>query len=347
VSTFADQVKSDQIAWRAAFLQEMSEYGRHQGKRYAHVLPPQDWEKNLWPGIRSDSPDSLESYIRANAIWAHTGKHHLNSSWVLCANLYFPFRRTERARQLVAGFLRNQVHKDIVAVCRIELEFQFPPGDALHPGNLLGEKEGGRGKGQTSPDVAFIVKTASDADGLVLTESKYAEHSFYECSAYRAKQKPGRTPNPDRKRCEDVKSLLKNPRAQCHQFAWGRKYWDQLAVDEPTILNLPCCPAAKGGYQLLRQQALAEGIARSGRYSLVISCVAYDPRNTALLQSLKRAGITNWTDGWGRLFNGKACFRSFTHQAWVAWVRDHDGGGEWQDWLCYIQSRYGYGEKQA
>jgi len=289
----------------------------------------------------------VASYIQTEAIQPHTGKHHLNSSWVLCANLYFPFRRNELARQLVAGFLRSHVHKDITAVCGIELEFQFPPEDALHPARLLGEKDGCRGKGQTSPDVAFVVKTGSGADGLVLTESKYAEHGFYNCSAYSARQKPGRDANPNRKRCEDVRSLLKKPCSQCHQFAWGRKYWDQLAVEDATMQQLPCCPAAKGGYQLLRQQALAEGIAQSGRFFVVVSCVAYDARNAALLQSLKRVGITNWTDGWAGLFNGNACFRSFTHQAWVAWVRDHDNGGEWQDWLCYIQSRYGYEEEQT
>jgi hypothetical protein len=115
-----------------------------------------------------------------------------------------------------------------------------------------------------------------------------------------------------------------------------------LTTTETAIQKLICCPAAMGGYQLLRQQALAEGIATSGEFDLVVSCVAYDERNEPLIRSLQRIGVNNFLDGWSGLFKGKARFRTFTHQQWAAWVRRHDTSGHWRDWSDYVWNRYGY-----
>ncbi len=57
--------------------------------------------------------------------------------------------------------------------------------------------------------------------------------------------------------------------------------------------NLRSCPAAHAGYQLFRQQALAEGIAGSGKYDLVVSSLAVDDRNNTLRECLKKTGIAD------------------------------------------------------
>jgi len=101
-------------------------------------------------------------------------------------------------------------------------------------------------------------------------------------------------------------------------------------------------PGDPGGYQLIRQQALAEGIAASDRYDVVVSCMAYDSRNEALIGCLRETGSNNFSTGWGALFAGRASFATFTHQQWVAWVRQHDLDGRWADWLAYVSERYGY-----
>ena len=313
--------------------------GTWKGAPCPHILPPEDWEKNLWPGIRSESEHSLTRYI-AGKIQPHTYKHHLTSSWVLCANLYFPFRRSQRDMGILAAFLREHVAPEIATVEGIELEFE---GEGiLHPSKLLGEIGGGRGMGQTSPDAAFKVRTNRDGRGLILTESKFTERWFGRCPAFRPHKKMGRRANPDSTRCLDVTGLLASPKTQCHQHAWERRYWDHLTLDQSAVHTLRCCPAAFGGYQLFRQQALAEGIARSGQFDLVVSCVAYDERNEPLVRSLRGAGMNNFVDEWNRLFKGKAGFRTFTHQRWAAWVRKHDTLGRWADWSEYIRNRYGY-----
>lgn len=347
MSDFKDEMQATQVKWKSSLPKPAQQKGWHNGKQYAHVLPSALWEENLWSGIRSGTDDSLPAYLEKEKVQRHTGTHNLLSSWVVCANLYFPFKRPED-RELLAAFLRQAVAPEIAEVTGVELEYQLPEVE-LGPGKLLGEHDGKRGSGQTSPDVAFLVSTKA-GKGLVLTESKFTEHSFYPCSARKTgkgkKGSEGRPPNPKPERCMKALAVLDAPASQCHQEhrEWGRRYWDHLALvaNRERFAELACCPAARHGYQLLRQQALAEGVAASGKYDLVVSAVAYDGRNDVLQKSLKRTGIPS-IEAWGSLFKGKARFSTFTHQAWAAWVRAH-AAGRWSSWLRYVESRYGYGQ---
>jgi len=178
---------------------------------------------------------------------------------------------------------------------------------------------------------------------VILIENKLTEHSFYPCSARRKTSSEGRPGNSHPERCEDIKGVMADPQHQCHQCVWGRKYWDILrpVVSMNAMGKLTCCPAAHAAYQLFRQQALAEGIAQSGNYDFVFSCVALDERNDDLKNCLAGTGIADMQTGWSALFNGKACFRVFTHQQWIAWVKGH-GAAAWRPWLEYVAGRYGY-----
>lgn len=324
-----------QVAWRRDHISERRS-GEQNGKARPWILPGEVWAEGLWPGIRK----SLPAYLAETGVEKHEGCHNLKSSWMLCANLYFPFRQPE-GRALVAGFLRKQVSPRIQSVEEVELEYEeAPPFD---PQSLLGEPEGGgRGANQTSPDVAFIVRTDSGR-GLVLTENKLVEHSFYPCAGRRAS-----VHNPALQRCMDWEKLQADLPGRCWQMHWekgrrkNRRYWNHLRLSEHACKSLKCCPAATAGYQLFRQQALAEGIAAGDRYDLVASCVAYDQRNDNLIHCLRGTGVEDFASGWGDLFDGRAIFKTWTHQQWVAWVRQHDVAGRWQDWLEYVATRYGY-----
>ena len=334
--TFEEQMREHQVAWRKS-SDCSTDWGWQNGRQYEHVLDRRNWEEGLWPGIRKESSRPLQAYLSAGGIQKHTGAHNLLSSWVLCANLYFPFGGSASGRRMLAGFLGQHVHNGIRSVEAVELE--YAEDGYLCPSELLGEEGGGRGSGQTSPDVAFLVNRGR---GLVLTENKFVEHSFYRCSARRSHGTDDRPGNPDSKRCLDVKAVVDDPDHTCHQETWGRKYWKCLkpAICKDAMLLLGRCPAATAGYQLLRQQALAEGIATSGKYSLVASCVAVDVRNATLAGCLHSTGLSDIRQ-WGSLFRGKARFAVFTHQDWVKWVAAHDEGSEWSDWLAYVKSRYG------
>lgn len=335
MNDFDAYTRDQQTTWRREHLKNQTP-GEHNRKKYPFILPRADWQDSLWQGIQSGSSNPLDAYLNKNNIDHHTGVHNLRSSWILCANLYFPFRQD---RALATSFLRAYVSANIAEVVDIQLEYAAePPHD---PKTLLGEPEGTRGKNQTSPDVAFIFKTSDGSDGIVLVENKYVEHSFYQCS--------GRKPqygNPDARRCLD-KAVLSDLEGQCYLNDWkaegreNRKYWDYITISETGKQILKKCPAAVAGYQLFRQQALAEAFIRTGRYTQAISCVAYDARNETLQHCLKRTGI-NSIENWGKVFSGKAQFRTFTHQQWVKFVADYDSSNKWQNWLEYVQARYAF-----
>lgn len=319
-----------QTQWRRNNL-ENQVLGTQNGKKRPWILPRELWEEGLWAGIRGGT-NSLPAYLDDTGVQKHAGVHNLKSSWVLCANLYFPFREDH---ETLAGFLRNHVSPIIDTVNRIELEWAEEP--PLDPTTLLGEPHGQRGKNQTSPDVAFIV---NGGKGIVLTENKFTEHSFYPCSG--RKKIYG---NPDIGRCMNLCKVYNDTANQCYMRQWAngertnRKYWDYLKFTPEALSILRRCPAANAGYQLFRQQALAEALAQKGPYDFVISCVAYDARNQTLAKCLKSTGIHNFTTDWGSLFDGKVKFATFTHQQWVKWVTNNKKR-IWQDWLDYVNKRY-------
>ena len=325
-------MESHQTEWRSHHVTS-AEWGQQNGKLRSWILPRELWEEGLWPGIRTGSDNSLSKYLADEKIQKHTGVHNLKSSWVFCANLYFPFRASAAGRDLLAAFLRRRVDGEIESLESIELEYAHP--GELSPKKLLGERDGRRGANQTSPDLGLCV---NKGNGLVLVENKFTEKNFERCSGWK------HTSNPERNRCKDAVKVARDPSGQCHLVTWNRRYWDHLepVVDHEALMDLPACPAARSGYQLFRQQALAEGIAQSGKYALVVSAVAVDERNENLEASLGRSGIDG-LKGWGRIFRGKAKFAEFTHQEWVGWVREHQAGGQWDDWLSYVRDRYALG----
>jgi hypothetical protein len=146
----------------------------------------------------------------------------------------------------------------------------------------------------------------------------------------------------------DIKKVLSDPKETCYMNNWedgnrtNRKYWDFIKFSDDAARILKGCPAAMAGYQLFRQQALAEGIAARGNYDFVISCVAYDNKNQNLITCLKSTGIDDFRAEWSNLFDGKAGFKSFSHQQFVTWIRENDSGSKWKDWLSYVKNRYGY-----
>jgi hypothetical protein len=330
---FKEQQKQNHTIWRKSNISSF-EYGYQNKKKYEHIVPRNLWKKTLWPRI----VNTLPNYLSEKKIQSHPGTHNLLSSWILCANLYFIIRIDPGFKTLMRGFLHKYVSHKIIDIKDTELEFAFT--DNCSPESLLGEKGGIRGSGQTSPDVAFIVKTAT-GKGIILTECKYTERSFYRCSARTTEGSQDKIGNPNPSRC------LLSPKGEscqdiCHQTIWQRRYWEHLRLSKYGVSTLKRCPASTAGYQLFRQQALAEGIASKNRFDLVVSSVAFDERNQVLINSLGSTGILDFQSQWGELFLGKAYFKTWTHQQWVEYVRHNAVTTLQKEWLAYIHERYDY-----
>lgn len=109
-SVFDAEMTQHQIRWRRANISSRA-WGSQNGKQYEWILPNDLWEQGLWPGVRSGSCYSLPDYLHRNGVQKHLGVHNLKSSWMLCANLYFPFGMSELGHDLLAGFLREHVQR--------------------------------------------------------------------------------------------------------------------------------------------------------------------------------------------------------------------------------------------
>jgi hypothetical protein len=330
---FYGKQKKHQIEWRKDNI-SIKEWGTQNGREYSHIIPRENWEETLWNGIRDD----VKRFLTEKEVQAHTGTHNLLSSWVNCANLYFPVRNEQEFKRLMLGFLQERIDANIHAIENVELEFAL--NGELSPEKVLGEIGGKRGSGQTSPDVAFLVQYKNER-GIVLTESKYTEHNFYKCSARTTEESERRPANPDPSRCLQSANGL-DYRTICHQMVWGRKYWDNLKLSEHGKEVLKMCPAATAGYQMFRQQSLAEAIASKSEFDLVVSAVAFDGRNQPLITSNQPSGVKDFQTEWGGLFEGKALFKTWTHQEWVEYVRQNGEEKVSKEWVNYINKRYGY-----
>ena len=340
MTAFRDAMHTDQLAWKARHLRHVRGRGWWMGHQYDHILPRAASAENLWPGLRDGGVRPLEPWLNAHDVQPHKGRDNLLSSWTLCANLYFPFGASPEARAVLAGFLRVQTGLSVAEVAGVELEYALP--NPLDPGTLLGEQDGKRGANQTSPDVAFELLLEDGRRALVLTEVKFVEHSFYNCSGCKALE-----PAERRATCWDLAHVLADPSSRCaHAATRGRRYWDHLTAPlrraEPSARTRRC-PAATGGYQLFRQQALAEALARSGDFGAVVSAVAADDRNKGLMRSVRSSGLPDVRTGWGAMFAGESRFVVFSHQAWWSWVAQTDDTPSWAaDWLSWVGERYGY-----
>lgn len=342
VTKFRDEMHSDQLRWKERTLPLVQGQGWWQGKQYDHILPRRHQQENLWPGIRTGGLFPLDTYLAANNIQAHTGRDNLLSSWSQAANLYFPFGQSDDGRRIVGDFLTATVDASIASVKAVELEWEHPDS-ALRPPVLLGETDGSRGTNQTSPDVAFEVTLAGGGHGVVLTEVKFTEHNFYPCSIRKQLDDTRKAAS-----CHDLAALRVDPKGLCGQHTEkDRRYWDHLNGAFVWGASVRWCPAATAGYQLFRQQALAEALAVNSDMGLVVSALAHDDRNAGLLGSLTGTGtkglLRDVRSDWGTLFRGgKAQFKTFSHQSWVAFVRRAAGRPAWcDDWANYVTDRYG------
>jgi len=85
---FDKRAQSYQVGWRKKYKLAGDKWGWQNGVQREHILPARRWLLGIWPPIRN----ALNGYIYASGIQPNAGKHNLKSSWVQCANLFFPFR---------------------------------------------------------------------------------------------------------------------------------------------------------------------------------------------------------------------------------------------------------------
>jgi len=336
---FEKRTKDYQTNWRSVHLPQIIGNGKQNGISKPYILPNKNFRQSFFPEIVDSLFEEPEGYLKKYHVRPHTGIHNLMSSWVLCANMYWPFRNSEGFK-LFANFLKQVTGLDIHEITDMDLEYEDDVND-FKPGKLLGEDDGGmRGSGQTSPDLAIRFRTEDGKNGIILIESKFSEHSFYSCSGY-SKTKPGKPVNGKKERCLNPSLIVDSDFKECHLTTWDRKYWDLLGkeLDKVKFSSLKKCPMSSSCYQLFRQQALAKGFEK--KYDISVSAVATDSRNEELKNSSVRNGMKPFPEGWRELFPDLKLYW-FTHNEWFTFVKQNNPGGRWDVWLKYILERYNY-----
>jgi hypothetical protein len=317
-----------QLVWRGKQNDISKKNGKYKGVEKDWIVLPDEWIKTIWKQLQ----DNLSTYIKNQNIQPHDGAHDLLSSWVLCSNLYFGTSINYDFRELFRQFVERKIETRIENIDEIHLE--FVPNERSKE-NLLGEP--GNIK-QTTPDLAIIF-SSNNKKRLIIVESKYTEKSFYDCFGGKKNGDFGQIVNPYPENCFKLKTI-ENSCLFSNNSKWIRKYWHYLKISEYGLKQLTKCPALFGGYQLVRQQALAEAILKCGNYDNVWSCIAYDRRNEKLMKSMERVGIDSIKNEWVKLFDVKSKFETWEHQEWVEYVRKNAKGTFEKEWINYINERY-------
>ena len=307
-----------QVAWRRANIASRDQ-GWQNGKQYEWILPQRMWEAGLYPGIRSGAPSSLPAYLEAEGVQRHQGSHNLKSSWILCANLYFPFRGSPEGRRLLAGFLRERVHPSIASVDRLELEYAEPGDSPLHP-SAPARRDGRqprRGTDVARPGLRRERRPRPDPDREQVARALLL-------SLLRAGQDgQRRAPSQSRPRAMPRSRRPSSPtrRGSASRSSGVGSTGSTLRPWPTPAVGAPCAPARPR-----RAATSCSGSRRSRRAS---------PRRASTSSSFRAWPSTSGTRTCARASprpasrisgSGASCSRArrsfavFTHQEWVRWV---------------------------
>ena len=232
--------------------------GRYNGKLYNHILPEEESKKNFFDCVREKN-EGIK--------WQ--GDDHLNSSQVLCFNLFYPhvgnlhvFEPYFREKACVDGF------QEFGKLAK----FEFTNGSLLHE------------ETPTNVDLAIEWKDNRSEKNLFLFEFKYTENGFGTCSSGK------------NAKCPNLEAILNNP-LQCYLTRKGVEYWKYIEMNDPIkiekLLGGDECPFKGGLYQLMRNQLLANRIEETSDFGKVIFGVIYPKQNRPLDKQLNEIRIGN------------------------------------------------------
>ncbi|MCJ7574950.1 hypothetical protein MUO93_11940 [Candidatus Bathyarchaeota archaeon] len=277
--------------------------GKHNGREYPHILPKEQWEKNLWEG----SQEKILKYIENEGINWHTGKAHLNSSQIFCFNLFYPFIGNLQPfepyfMEHVKGFQKFGNY----------MKFEFTNR------SLLNEKT------PTNIDLAIDWIESNSERNLFLFEFKYTENSFGGCKNY------------NKEKCTDLRAVQDINR--CHLREAEVEYWKYLGANGPIkidkLANSDTCPFKGGLYQLMRNQLLAHRLEESGKYNKVVFGAIYPQQNTLLHNQLNKIRILdNTTVPWESLLKEPYKFLRVPLEDLFASLINQNVDEPWKDFI--------------
>jgi len=303
MDSYNEQVKAQLCQYKKKTL-KTPKPGLFRGKPYCHILPDERWKENLW----NQKLEQILDYAKHRQINWHLGKAHLNSSQILCFNLFFPFIYNTMPLE---PYFRNNVSGFNKFAGIMEFEYTDPL-------NLLNEKK------QTNVDLAMEWLDDDCNINLFLFEFKYTEDSFGTCSKY------------NKEKCRDLDTY--NHPKKCYLTNNKIKYWDELIQNGPIKIELivgkEICPFRSGLYQLMRNQLLAHTLEKTGRYKKVIFGVIYPKQNKALERGVSAIRTVNGTEvSWCSLIKNSDRFQVILLDDLLTSMFKHSNDNSWKEFL--------------
>jgi hypothetical protein len=204
----------------------------------------------------------------------HRWSRALNSSQCFAVNIFAPLAddcsRASRALRLLLP-VRNLRPED-----RVSVRFEYTPE---HARAWMGERQQA-----TQIDIYLLVTRSDRCIGHVLVEVKYSENSFGCCRGWESKP-DGATRNPHPSRCLNASEIISAPRSNCWLAeAEGRRYWEIISaprssIQKEAIRSAGSCPFRHGLYQIMRNRALGDELARHAGPAWADFAVCRHPAN--------------------------------------------------------------------
>lgn len=323
---FYKRMKVYQIKYKEDVL-GIKDMGKWRGRPYSHILPEEEWDLNLWDGIR----EQAKRYFKEQEITWHRQKHNLLSSQIMCLNLFFPLKLKGQL-DMLKPWLSNEF-PDVEKVTDLDFEYIGPDNK-----DYFYEKEGGRGQNRTSSDISITWIDKLGKKNMLLLEFKFTEANFGECSKHG---------NPDRSRCDSSDKIVAFPKTQCYRAEIGRKYWDLiLSGNSPfrkeALTTESYCPFRYDFYQLMRNQLLAHCIqsdSLAGFHRAEFGVIYHGDNSELLRLSHPFDGKRDSLKTWPSLLKVPNSFHIFTIQNFIhamETILPNDPSG----WRKYIKQRY-------
>ena len=323
MSGLSEKVREQQNRYKEDVL-GIKDKGKWRDKPYAHILPEEVWEVNLWDGIR----EAAQLYFQTDKIAWHKDKHNMLSSQIMCLNILFPLKQ----HLDVLKMWLSSKFSDVENVVDLDFEYIGPNNK-----NYFNE-EGGRGQNRTSSDISVTWQDKGRRENMLLLEFKFTEANFGECSKHG---------NPDRSRCNSSDKIVAFPRTQCYRAEIGRKYWDFiLSGNSPfrqeALTTERYCPFRYNFYQLMRNQLLAHCIqsdSQEGFHTVEFGVIYHADNNELLRMSHPFEGKRDPLKTWPSLLKTPDSFHVFTIQNFVHTI-ETSLPENLSGWRKYIKQRY-------
>jgi hypothetical protein len=308
------------INWKWKNITEEVGYNKHNGELIPYDALFPEYMPHIYPAIcnRLKQHQSTKGFY----FKFHKYFYHMASSQAANINLFIPFLLNDKADKIL-----HLLKDDFLRLAKDELDNGFRIEYWDGTGNEKGLLNDHTPAAGTDSDIGIAYYNKNNELCLWLIEHKLTEKEFTTCGGYESKANKMK----DNCRKNSFHSILKD-KELCHYHRVNKyKYWDITETNKEFFVNSDDnapCPFKKGMNQLWRNQLLALGLEKQGKFKHVYFSVVHHHENKALDSTMNE---------YKKLIGNNPKFSSFTSKQvidaaksvndkelnkWIEWYKD-------------------------